>query len=131
MAPRQVGETIDAFCAKCSDVGPHLVVSLKGTRAGRTECQTCNSVHAYRKNPPGAKRSTAGAAKNAALRRYDTAMEGRDQSKAIKYTLSHKFKEDDVVNHKVFGIGVVSRTLSGGKIEVIFPEATKLLVHSR
>ena len=58
-------------------------------------------------------------------------IEGRDLSKAINYSFSHKFKDDDVVKHKTFGVGVVARTLSGGKMEVVFPESTRLLVHSR
>ena len=131
MAPRQVGDEIDAWCPKCTDVGPHVVVALKGTRAGRTECGTCSSTHAYRKNPPGAKRSSAGAAKSAAIREYDNLTDGRDLSKTVNYSFTHKFKDDDVVKHKTFGVGVVARTLSGGKMEVVFPESTRLLVHSR
>ena len=30
-----------------------MIVALKGTRAGKTQCQTCQSTHASRKNPPG------------------------------------------------------------------------------
>jgi hypothetical protein len=45
--------------------------------------------------------------------------------------VSDRFREDDVIDHKSFGIGVVARVLSDQKIEVVFQTGTKVLVHER
>ena len=55
-------------------------------------------------------------------------MEGRDVSKAIPYKTSKKFSEQDVIKHKTFGIGLVTRQVTEKKIEVMFEESTKLLI---
>jgi len=119
-----VGTEITAYCAKCVSVQPHVIVAMKGTRASRTECKTCGSVHAYRKNPPGTKRPPR-------LSEYEKATDGRDLSRPIAYKLTGKFKQHDVLKHKTFGVGLVVRLVTDQKMEVIFPDNTKVLVYSR
>ncbi len=122
-SPLSAGVEIEAWCPTCKLIRTHVIVAMKGTRAAKTECRTCNSTHAYRKNPPN----------TAAKRRsqYEDAMEGRDLSKPIPYKLSKKFNEEDVIKHKSFGIGLVTRLISEKKMEVLFQESTKLLVQGR
>lgn len=122
-SPLSAGVEIEAWCPTCKLIRTHVIVAMKGTRAAKTECRTCNSTHAYRKNPPN----------TAAKRRsqYQDAMDGRDLSKPIPYKLSKKFNEEDVIKHKSFGIGLVTRLISEKKMEVLFEESTKLLVQGR
>jgi hypothetical protein len=58
-------------------------------------------------------------------------MEGRDVSKPIPYKFTRKFNLDDVIQHKTFGIGLVTRVISEKKMEVLFEESSKLLIHGR
>ena len=58
-------------------------------------------------------------------------MEGRDPKSAIPYRVNRKFKAEDMISHKVFGIGVVSRLITDGKMEVLFEDSTKLLIYDR
>ena len=120
-----VGEDIDAFCPApcCEAVKPHVVVAVKGTRAAKTECKVCNSVHPYRKNPPDTKAKKKG--------QFDDAMEGKDPSKAVPYKITKKFNADDVIKHKTFGIGLVVRVISDRKMEVMFEDCTKLLIQGQ
>ena len=117
------GSDIEAYCPACKNVKPHVVVAMKGTRAAKTECRSCTSVHPYRKNPPDAKAKKRS--------QYEDAMEGRDVAKPIPYRLNRKFNMDDVINHKSFGVGLVIRVISDKKMEVLFEESSKLLVHGR
>lgn len=123
MAALAAGSDVDAYCPSCSGVKPHVVVAMKGTRAAKTECRSCGSVHAYRKNPPDTKAKKRS--------QYEEAMEGRDLSKPIPYRVNRKFSLDDVIEHKSFGVGLVTRVVSDKKMEVLFQESTKLLVHGR
>jgi hypothetical protein len=123
MAALAAGSEIDAYCPSCTSVKLHVVVAMKGTRAAKTECRSCGSVHAYRKNPPDTKAKKRS--------QYEDAMEGRDVSKPIPYRLNKKLNLDDVIQHKSFGVGLVTRVVSDKKVEVLFEESVKLLVHGR
>jgi hypothetical protein len=122
MAALTVGGAIDAYCSKCKSVKSHVLVALKGGRPAKTECGTCGSVHAYRKTAPDTSKKRSP---------FEDAMDGRDTSKAIPYKLDRKFNLSDVVKHKSFGIGLVTRVISDKKMEVLFEQSTKLLIHGR
>ncbi len=117
------GSEIEAWCPACKDVKTNVVVAMKGTRAAKTQCRVCESVHAYRKNPPDYRAKK----KN----QFQDAMDGRDTSKAAPYKISKKYNLDDVIKHKTFGLGLVTRVVSDKKLEVLFEESTKLMVHGR
>jgi len=118
-----VGTEIDAFCPVCKNVRKHAITAMKGTRAAKTECRSCGSVHPYRKNPPDTKAKKRS--------QYEDAMEGRDVTKPIPYRLNRKLNHDDVIQHKAFGVGLVIRVVSDKKVEVLFEDSSKLLVHGR
>ena len=58
-------------------------------------------------------------------------MKGRDVSQAIAYDMTRRFVDRDVIDHAVFGVGLVTRVLEERKIEVWFREGQKLLAHAR
>ena len=138
-APPQAGDDVDSYCSKCKLVLAHVVIAVKstarGTRPAKVECKTCKAVHAYKKEAPtprkGGRRATGKTDEAARRAEYERLMEGRDISMAAKYKLSQSFTEEDVMDHKTFGVGLVIRVLSDKKIEVRFPTATKILVHDR
>jgi len=117
------GSEIEAWCPACKDLRTNVVVALKGTRAAKTECRVCGSVHAYRKNPPDHRAKK----KN----QYADAMEGRDISKPALYKITKKYNQDDVIKHKTFGIGLVTKVISDKKLEVLFEDSTKLMIQGR
>lgn len=123
MAALSAGSKIDAWCPACKHIRQHTVVAMKGTRAAKTDCTVCGSVHPYRKNPPDTKAKKRS--------QYEDAMEGRNVSKPIPYKVTRKFNSEDVIQHKVFGVGLVTRVISDKKMEVLFEESTRLLVHGR
>ncbi len=49
----------------------------------------------------------------------------------MPYKISTCYKMNDVVDHKIFGKGFVSRVVDFEKIEVIFEQGVKLLVHGK
>jgi hypothetical protein len=50
---------------------------------------------------------------------------------ALSYRISDKFSKGMVINHAVFGIGVVVEEKDTTKIEVLFESGAKLLIHAR
>ena len=134
MVKLTAGSDIDAYCGKCKLVLAHVIIALKGARPARVQCKTCNAEHNYKKTAPRqgtTRRSTAksdSASKQAA---FDSLVAGRDLSRAVRYGIGETFVEEDVLDHKTFGLGLVTRVLSDNKIEVQFSMGSKILVHAR
>jgi hypothetical protein len=143
MPSTKTGGDVDAFCSKCQLELAHVVVAVVTGRPAKVQCKTCGTVHAYRggSNSSGAKkkRPAAGSARVAGSRSrggakrndYDDLMKGRDLSRAQRYKPATIFSEGAVISHPIFGVGIVTRALSDGKIEVLFQAGSKVLVHSR
>jgi hypothetical protein len=135
------GDEIDSWCTTCKSVLAHKVVALVDGTVDKVICSTCNKKHKYRPNPP--KSRTKKAAKNAdgtpkkrVTRRrvkdpaiiWEETLGDRDLSNPSPYTFTGLFKENELIEHKKFGRGLVMRLMGEGKMEVIFKEGTKVLV---
>ena len=135
------GHDIDTYCSPCKLELAHVIVAVSAGQPVRVLCKTCNSEHAFRKP----KRKTTGVTKRAASKKsttsapqgplsteaYHQLLSGRDLSRSRRYTIKETFEVDDVVDHKKFGIGLVTKMLGDQKIEVTFREGVKILVHDR
>lgn len=133
-ATLEAGSDVDAYCTKCKWVLAHVIIAMRGSKPARVECKTCDSVHAFRTEAPTRRATRRGTAKNeeaAKMAHYEQIMSGRDISDALKYKLAAEFTEEQVMNHKTFGVGLVTRIMSDNKIEVLFQAGTKVLVHKR
>jgi len=131
MAKREAGTELDAYCTKCKLILAHVIIAMKGNRVAKVECNTCHNTHAYRASIPGSRTRARKTARGASAPSYSQLMEGRDLSTATKYKMAVTFQEGQVVDHTRFGIGLVTRVLSDAKIQVVFPEVLKVLVHAR
>lgn len=145
MTTYRAGGDIDTYCTRCKLELAHVIIAMDATRPARVQCKTCRSEHAYR-GSVGAKKKTAPAARSTSPRTpraasakspthvsgsYDELMQGRDLSRASRYKVSDRFNGGDVIDHKLFGFGMVTRLLSDDKIEVIFSAGVKVLAHGR
>lgn len=126
------GKETDAYCTKCKLVLNHVIVAVNGRRIARVQCLTCEGVHAYRANPPGTrKRAASRRSEPSPAELYDKLMSGRDIADAKPYNLEGHFDEGDVLNHRKFGLGLVTRVMADAKVEVVFQDGLKVLVHER
>jgi hypothetical protein len=139
MRTHKAGEDIDVFCSKCQLELAHVIVAIARGKVARVQCKTCGSVHAYRAPADArARRSSDGSAGarssargGAARPDYDGLMRGRDISRAQRYKPTVTYAEGDVLSHPSFGLGLVTRVLDDGKLEVLFRAGSKVLVHAR
>ncbi len=136
MPTSKTGNDIDAFCTRCQLELAHVVVATVAGRPARVQCKTCGSVHAWRSKDMAPRRKAEpttrpSAARGAGRSDYDALVRGRDISRAQRYRPAATYGDGDVLSHPTFGVGVVTRVLSDGKIEVLFPAASKVLVHAR
>lgn len=137
----EAGSELDSRCLKCKDVTNHTVIAMVDGKIAKVECNICGGRHNYRPDKPEsegtAKRKAARAvtianarlAKTEAL--FDELVAGRDRSKALAYSITGIYKEGDLLEHPIFGLGVISETVMPNKIEVLFQLESKLLICGR
>jgi len=132
----RAGQDTDAFCGKCGMMLAHVIHAVAATgRPAKVECKTCNAIHGYRPKPPGSGGSSS-AKKTTTSRQtpekiFDALIDGKDISSPVRYTIKEEFEKDAILDHKKFGLGVVTQILTDKKIQVTFREGTKILIHGR
>jgi hydrogenase maturation factor HypF (carbamoyltransferase family) len=131
-----VAQDMIAMCTKCGMELNHVVIAhnLRGM-VERVKCHTCGSEHKYRSSKEKAEKKqtvkrTRVTKKPDVQKAYEMLAERFKGKVPVPYSMSGSFKNDDVVDHKTFGTGIVINA-SFYKIEVAFPDRTRLLVCNR
>ena len=138
----QAGGEIDAWCTRCRLDLLHRIVAVVAGEPRRVECETCHSQHNYRAPRSGTaaairtankgarpRSRTAAEARDAAT--WDTRVAGKDPSSFVPFSVDKHFQAGNLISHKRFGQGYVVEVLQDGKINVLFREGHRLLVHAR
>jgi hypothetical protein len=123
----QIGAPIDSWCTGCKTDQPHVVATLKtdGT-LNKVKCNSCGAEHVYRKpkSESEEKKSSGGKRKKS----DSGAVSEAEASKAKPYSMEAAYQQGDVIEHHRFGFGRVLSLKPGGKMEVAFPDGTKIMV---
>jgi hypothetical protein len=142
--PLRVAGEVDGWCTRCRLVLNHRIVSMKGGKAHQVECLTCRTTHLWRAGAPGtgtrAESSGAASARpsaapratraNAAARHahdWEHAVSGRGVREFKDYSVAGIFQQGDLLRHKKFGDGVVTRVIDARKVEVLFRDDVRTL----
>jgi len=129
----KVGGEVDAFCVRCELVLAHTIHALLGGRPVKVECNTCHAIHRYR-SPPGRRAPSAGTARahgDRAERDFEALLAERGAATARPYSPRTRLALGDLVDHPVFGRGLVTTLRDGDKAEITFRAGAKVLVHGR
>jgi hypothetical protein len=124
-----VGDPIKARCTKCRHNETHTILTLEEDAPAEVVCSVCDHRHKYR--PPTVPK------KSASKRTIDPTADGRKEwanqrpgmnvSKATDYSMHAAYKCGSLINHPVFGLGLVQRIAGHRKIEVLFEDGRKLM----
>lgn len=137
-----VASRIYVDCKKCEAERYHIVLAHTNSTSAKVECEVCHSKKTYKLPKAGAakekKAPTGAAAKRKAASMEAKANAHRDEYNNLmaaakdeaSYNMKLKFTVNQKVKHPKFGTGVV-RTLSPEKIEVVFEDGVRMLVHNR
>jgi hypothetical protein len=130
------------------DLSHRVVAAVAGTPK-RVECQTCHTQHNYREpkgtvkaalangksksksaaRPAGKAVKPARAAKH--QHEWEALIAGKSGSGFRTYSVQASFEPEELIRHKTFGEGCVLEVLQDQKINVMFREGCKVLVHGR
>jgi hypothetical protein len=141
----RVAGDVDSWCTRCRLVLNHRIVSMKDGKAHQVECLTCRSQHLWRAHAPGEKPASTATAKvrspstpgggSRSIRapvirheqQWEKAIAGRGMGDFKTYSVAAKFSEGDLLRHKKFGDGVVTRIIDSHKVEVLFRDEARTL----
>jgi hypothetical protein len=130
-----VAENVVTMCTKCELELNHVVVAHNARGIVEiVKCHLCGSEHKYR---PDKKRTTKKTSKKIIItqevdftKTYEKLAQKFKGKKRLPYSMSGSFKNDDVIDHKTFGMGIVI-SASRDKMEVAFSDEPRILVCNR
>ena len=107
-----VGERTDKFCAVCKEERGHIVTSVtKRGQISRVSCSKCDTVSTFQL----ASRTSP-----------------RLQSKTpAPYDRTLTYHAGQSMTHEMFGIGEVTRLIEPRKMEVLFADRVRRLIHAQ
>jgi hypothetical protein len=108
----QSGERVEKFCAVCGEERGHVVASVtKAGRITRVSCPKCGTRSAFKAGGEARPRSSA--------------------RSGAPYDSSQTYRAGQSMTHPVFGVGEVTAVIEPQKIDVLFPDRIRRLIHSR
>ena len=107
-----VGERVDKLCAVCGKECGHVVVSV--TKAGnisRVSCPKCGTKSAFKSSGR-------------------TERLQPDQS-GLPYDRTRTYRVGQTITHPTYGLGEVTSLIEPQKIDVLFADRIRRLIHAR
>ena len=124
------GQDIGSYCGKCRLDLEHTIMEMEGEAIAKVRCKTCGSWHKFRdplivrkvrtprvKEGPG-EAATAEIVWTTGLAEAN----GRERD----YSMDSKYRVGDIVNHQMFGKGVVMK-LYIKKCDMLFKDRERLM----
>jgi hypothetical protein len=108
-----VGDRVEKLCVPCGEERGHVVVSLnKRGQISRVNCPQCGIKTAFKKGktPTGARPSTTNSA---------------------PYDWTRTYRKGQTMTHPTFGFGEVTAVIEPQKIDVLFSDKVRRLIHAR
>ncbi len=110
-----IGERVEKLCVVCNEVRGHVVVSItKRGQISRVTCPKCGARSSFKSGvtaDAGAKRSTAKA--------------------GAPYDRTRTYRTGQAMLHPTFGLGEVNKVIEPCKIDVLFSDRMRRLIHAR
>lgn len=139
-----VAKSIFIFCKKCDADRYQTVLAHSTATSAKMQCEVCKAKSTWKlpkaAKAPGAKKAPTGAAlkrksasatarKNAHVDEYNN-LAAASNGDVHNYMMKTKFQMNQKLSHPKFGMGYV-RTTHADKIEVVFEDEVRMLVHNR
>jgi hypothetical protein len=108
-----VGDRVEKLCAVCNEERGHVVVSIsKRGQISRVSCPKCGARSAF-------KSSTS------------TASQRPTAKSGAPYDRTRTYRAGQALLHPTFGMGEVTAVIEPQKIDVLFSDRMRRLIHAR
>lgn len=106
-----VGDAVEKLCAICGEERNHIVASVsKKGQPARVDCPGCGTHSTF-----SSKQMTSG---------------GRARTPGAPYDRTRTYRAGQSMLHSTFGAGEVTAVVDAGKIDVLFADRVRRLVHA-
>lgn len=124
-----VGDPIEARCTKCRKNTDHTIVTMAEEGPVLVQCSRCSREHKYR--PPSAVKKPAARRKvdpkDVERQEWEELRPTMNDAEARDYSMTASFPVKSLINHPVFGLGLVQRVVGAQKMEVLFEDGKKTM----
>lgn len=125
------------MCKKCDAERYHRVLAHTTLTKAKIECEICGSKKTFNLDTQKKKAATKTTAatrkrvsKSVAPTMWEELNKKYGKSTAIPYNFKTKFEVNSSIDHTKFGLGFVTK-VEGKKMEVVFQDSVRQMVHSR
>jgi len=134
MTTLAVGKDVLSHCNRCKLNLSHIIVTMKDDdKPHKVKCNTCGATHVFKdpkkvtkKKKTTRKRTTKKESINDDWNKRMDTFKGEE----ISYSPKGSYVPGDLIDHTTFGKGFVEKKIDLNKIEVIFENDIKILVHN-
>jgi hypothetical protein len=125
-----IGKDITSYCGKCKVGRDHTIMTMEGETIAKVRCKMCGSMHKFT-NPLDAQkvrkpRVKKGAGETATTETIWAAGLAQAKGKEHDYSMASKYRIGDIVNHQMFGKGIVVK-LYVNKCDMLFKDRERLM----
>ena len=107
-----VGERVEKFCVKCGEERGHVIASLtKRGKISRVRCPKCDTLGTFKTGASTGK--------------------GRKVDPGAPYDQTRAYRAGQQMQHPIFGQGEVTALIEPLKIDVLFADRMRRLVHGQ
>jgi hypothetical protein len=107
-----VGQRADKLCAKCNEERGHIVTSVtKRGQISRVSCAKCGTVSTFKLSSRVSPRRSA--------------------QVALPYDRTRVYRAGQTMVHITFGVGEVTAVIEPQKIDVLFQDRVRRLIHAQ
>ena len=128
----KVGGDLKMRCSRCDLDLTHTIIAMAGGQPARVRCNTCKSERNYRAPKPEiltSRRIVRDARPKISDEGFYNQKLKENAMKSDKpYRIDLELTAHDIVDHKVFGRGIVLKTIPPDRAEILFKDQTRVLV---
>jgi len=128
--PLSAGDPIESRCTKCRRITNHTIVALVDAAPTKVQCNVCSGQHNYRPLTATTKKKSVRSTADPTIAEQEEWQRLRPDmniSKAMDYSMDGDYKVKALINHRLFGLGMVQRILGDRKIQVLFEDGKKTM----
>ena len=134
-----VSGNVDGWCTKCKLELAHTIIAMSKNLPVKVKCNTCNSQHKYRTKQSGISKPKSAKSKSPARKiktqeanynDYISRLTDHDLTRVRIYSMDGSYKKDEIIEHTKFGVGIVLSLIQNNKIEMLFKDGPKVLIHN-
>jgi len=109
----KAGDTLEMFCSTCDIEDIHTIeIATKGGKISKATCNVCSSTSSF-------------------LRGVKSAIKVGTGRIASPYDRNRRYRRGQAMMHNTFGHGEVTEVFNTQKIDVLFSDCTRRLIHDQ